>query len=295
MSKSFHSVKVNDNVGGLPVNIYTDQTADKSLPVAVLFFLHGRGETALAQESTIENVMSLIHRYAEKAQASRDLMIVSFDQRNHGHRMVSVDANHSWNTTPKPGRIHNERHAYDMYSIQNGTARDVSFLIDFLPAYLFPDGSRVIKDWLVAGVSLGGHSTWMVLKNEPRVKIGIPIIGCPDYLTLMESRAKQEGLELVPPLMPDSLKEYIKKTDPCGGNEGFEGKRILVIAGAEDKLVPYSASESFVTSLDVGKDGVKQVIVEEGVGHAYPPSMQEALAKFVWDQCVRAENGSPKL
>lgn len=46
-----------------------------------------------------------------------------------------------------------------------GTARDVSFLIDFLPAYLYPDGERQIKQWGVIGVSLGGHSTWIALKD----------------------------------------------------------------------------------------------------------------------------------
>jgi len=85
-----------------------------------------------------------------------------------------------------------------------GTAQEVSFLIDFLPSYLFPNGERTIDTWAVAGVSLGGHSTWHCLKDgayesatsayrgvhsplmgalvasknkDPRVTIGIPIIG----------------------------------------------------------------------------------------------------------------------
>jgi hypothetical protein len=85
-----------------------------------------------------------------------------------------------------------------------GTAHEVSFLIDFLPSYLFPNGERTIDTWAVAGVSLGGHSTWHCLKDgayekatsallsssflfdghtccikkkDPRVTIGIPIIG----------------------------------------------------------------------------------------------------------------------
>ena len=46
-----------------------------------------------------------------------------------------------------------------------GTANDVSFLIDFLPAYLYPNDERTVVRWGVAGVSLGGHSTWITLKN----------------------------------------------------------------------------------------------------------------------------------
>lgn len=47
----------------------------------------------------------------------------------------------------------------------DGTARDVSFLIDFLPAYLFPNGERMVAEWAVAGISLGGHATWYLLAN----------------------------------------------------------------------------------------------------------------------------------
>ena len=46
-----------------------------------------------------------------------------------------------------------------------GTAQDVSFLIDFLSSYLFPNDERTISQWLVTGISLGGHSTWITLKN----------------------------------------------------------------------------------------------------------------------------------
>ena len=73
-------------------------------------------------------------------------------------------------------------HRIDMYSIQSkfsssrgqnlsqflitaGTARDVSFLIDFLPAYLYPSNEKCISGWGVAGISLGGHSTWISLSS----------------------------------------------------------------------------------------------------------------------------------
>jgi len=46
-----------------------------------------------------------------------------------------------------------------------GTARDVSFMIDFLPSYLFPHEESKIDSWGVAGISLGGHSTWIILSQ----------------------------------------------------------------------------------------------------------------------------------
>ena len=41
----------------------------------------------------------------------------------------------------------------------------MSSLVDFLPWYLFPNEERVIKEWIVSGISLGGHATWIALKN----------------------------------------------------------------------------------------------------------------------------------
>ena len=46
-----------------------------------------------------------------------------------------------------------------------GTARDVSYLIDFLPSFLYPNDERTIVEWGVGGISLGGHSTWIALRQ----------------------------------------------------------------------------------------------------------------------------------
>jgi hypothetical protein len=56
-------------------------------------------------------------------------------------------------------------HAEDMYSILSGTAKDVSMLIDFLPGHLFPADEKEVVEFGVAGVSLGGHSTWLCLTH----------------------------------------------------------------------------------------------------------------------------------
>lgn len=44
-----------------------------------------------------------------------------------------------------------------------GTAHDLTFLIDHIPAYIYPQVERNIVEWGVAGISLGGHSTWIAL------------------------------------------------------------------------------------------------------------------------------------
>lgn len=46
-----------------------------------------------------------------------------------------------------------------------GSARDVSFLTDFLPSYLFPYGENKVVEWGVVGISLGGHSAWLSMRH----------------------------------------------------------------------------------------------------------------------------------
>jgi hypothetical protein len=46
-----------------------------------------------------------------------------------------------------------------------GAVKDVSFLIDVLPAYIFPKDERLIGECVVAGFSLGGHATWLTLRQ----------------------------------------------------------------------------------------------------------------------------------
>ncbi len=126
----------------------------------------------------------------------------------------------------------------------------MSYLIDFLPSYLFPNEERTISQFLCIGKSLGGHATWIVLRNgmhtvavytwiltdiliEPRIKIAVPIIGehstfdwgspaadcfpsaCPDYLALMSRRARSHKLPVGPPYFPAFLLALIARADPC--------------------------------------------------------------------------------
>lgn len=186
-----------------------------------------------------------------------------------------------------------------------GTAKDVSFVMDFLPAYLFPDGECKIDAWGVVGISMGGHSTWIALAQglilriqdlhitlkhtlDPRVQVGIPIIGCPDYMDLIERRAKTSNIPFGPPYLPSSFIKFVESFDPASkayrsidGANPFLGKKILVLSGADDALVPWVASENFVSGLEVGSGGVKRVVVLKGVGHECTAEMVEEAADFV--------------
>ncbi|OCH94879.1 alpha/beta-hydrolase [Obba rivulosa] len=276
-------------VSGLTVHVYSQSDIDPATPVAILVFLHGRlGSVENVEWVAHSTLQGVQERRKDGAQPAQDLLIVTFDQRNHGSRLVTELANEDWAKK-------NDRHAIDMYAIYDGTSRDVSYLIDFLPAYLFPSGERQITQWLVGGISLGGHASWLTLRTEPRVKLGIPIIGCPDYLALMTDRAIKNGLTTGAPHFPDALLAVIKKDDPASApytskeaDNPFLGKKILVLSGADDKLVPWAASEKFVESLELGESGVKKVVLAPGVGHECTPDMVKEMTKFIWEEALAA-------
>ncbi|CAI7576070.1 unnamed protein product [Penicillium glandicola] len=273
-------------IAGISVTVFgLEELRKEASEVACLWLLHPRLGT---QERMFHIANSTITDWNTRNQdtpSTKGLIAVSFDQRNHGTRLVDPLANESW----KKG---NPRHAQDMFSIFQGTARDTSLLMDYLPSYTFPNGEHNITENLVLGVSLGGHAAWSCLLHEPRISAGVVIIGCPDYINLMADRARLSKLpswtKSDPPgaevlgseALPTSFLETVNRYDPagmmlkhvdCGPSTGplregplpqaseseqqvlrplltraLAGKRILNLAGGKDKLVPYHRGELFL-------------------------------------------------
>ncbi|KAF8806085.1 alpha/beta-hydrolase [Phlegmacium glaucopus] len=271
MSKESHLI------GGIQTNVYKASNIQPR-SVAILFLLHGRHGSAGDVDPVARRILA-----KNTGDEQQQLWIVTLDHRNHGQRLLDAKANNAWTET-----VSNNLHAMDMYSIQTGTAQDVSFLIDFIPAYFFPHDDCKVDTWGVAGISLGGHSTWIALSTDPRITLGIPIIGCPNYIELLKHRAHTSDIAFQAPHIPNSLITLINKSDPAFKNyksldssNPFLGKKVLVLSGKEDPLVPWSASEGFVDALEVGPEGVKKVFVQEGVKHACTKEMVEEAASFV--------------
>ncbi|KAI3604803.1 hypothetical protein WG66_008611 [Moniliophthora roreri] len=261
------------NVGGIPVHIYSNSNTFKfSKPVVICFFLHGRGSSIGA---LLPHIQRTLQACSSGDELNKDLIVATFDHRNHGHRLIEERANQGWNGDQSKS---NSKHAIDMYTMQAGTARDISFLIDFLPAYLFPNGETKIAEWGVA---------------EPRVTFGIPIIGCPDFLRLMSARAEKFGIPLEgSEYLPDSALDVIRRDDPAfapyqrsDSSNPFWGKKILILSGGSDTLVPRDASEYFIEGLEVG-EGTKEVMIQPGAGHEYTKEMEAKLNKFLLEKVL---------
>ncbi|KAH9999206.1 Alpha/Beta hydrolase protein [Russula compacta] len=286
-------VKETLNVAGLRTNVYArSDLRDKHSPesIVVLFFLHGRGQSADSIDPTARSAFAwAAQKQVSSSSKPRDFIVVTFDQRNHGERTVDERANLGWG---RKREEHNERHAVDMYGVLVGAVKDVSFLIDVLPAYMFPNDERTIGEWVLAGFSLGGHATWLGLRHEPRIRIGIPICGCPDYLTLIERRAAHLDVPRAAPYIPASLCALVRAHDTVSAPAAvFAGKRVLVLAGAEDALVPWEASRAFVEALDVGRGGRKKVVLSSGVKHEFTDGMREEMFRFFWEEALIGVDG----
>lgn len=73
---------------------------------------------------------------------------------------------------------------FPLYAV--GVVKDLSFLIDILPAYLFPNDERVIGEWVLAGFSLGGHAAWLGLRHGAHTHL-LPITPShSDYRSLFD-------------------------------------------------------------------------------------------------------------
>ncbi|OKL63464.1 hypothetical protein UA08_02079 [Talaromyces atroroseus] len=191
--------------------------------IVCLWLLHPRQDS---QKDMVGLATAIVHDYYDRRKKSsanskqKGFIAVAFDARNHGTREIDPMANQAW----KSG---NENHAPDMFSVYFGTAQDTSTLIDFLPAYIFPNSERSISGHFALGVSLGGHATWLCLLHEPRITAGVVVVGAPDFVALMADRARLSKLTswlqgdapgsgfLGSKHFPTGLLETVQKKDPA--------------------------------------------------------------------------------
>lgn len=292
----------------------------------------GRGDT---QDSMAYCAAAFMSAWNSKRQAGqRSLVCVAIDHRNHGSRMIDNLASVSW-------KQDNPTHGPDMFNLYSGTASDVSHLMTHLPSYL----PFKIDQHICSGVSLGGHATWQLLVNEPRIRAAIVVVGCPDYTRLMTDRAIRSkvpsAMNSAPPGrhfvgsqdFPPPLLEAIERYDPAGIllgeldivtgddhkhppsepeknrlrpilNERLAGKKVINLAAAKDKLVPYAQSEPLLTWLKkaIDKNGgwwndeefELEDIVDVNARHEFSAPMRKEAERWLCDYLARSEDTSTR-
>ncbi|KAF2138544.1 uncharacterized protein K452DRAFT_361218 [Aplosporella prunicola CBS 121167] len=304
-AKTFH-------IGGILTTVYgLDELPPQCSSLACLWLLHPRLQTQACMAPLAAQTIAAWNARG----TSKGLLAVSFDQRNHGTRQVDELANEAW-------RQGNPRHAQDMFSIYHGTALDCAQLLSYLPAYIFPAGQPhpVVNQHLALGISLGGHSTWHCLLQDPRITAGVSVIGCPDYTALMSQRAEKSKLtswtSSDPPGsrflgshdFPPALVDAVAQWDPAGLlmralensaaptdaekskldallRSHLRGKRILCLSGGADKLVPYACGKDFLDFLKkfIKEDEALGLVLEDLVYEGVGHEMTPAMSKRAVD------------
>jgi len=122
-------------IGGLPVQVYGlgDHLSPTSIakPLSVLFLLHGRlGRASHPLISQFATTLLTPPIGFKEQERQKDLIVVTFDQRNHGHRVVENEKNLGWKEGGKKRakereekgikeeELDNVSHAVDMMAIQ---------------------------------------------------------------------------------------------------------------------------------------------------------------------------------
>ncbi|WVQ73062.1 hypothetical protein IAR50_002625 [Cryptococcus sp. DSM 104548] len=280
-------------VVGLGVNVYGLKEAEgQQKPLTVMVAAHGRMNSQKNMKYFAQAVLGEIAKKGE-THKKRSLIVVTLDQRNHGERIVDRNANLAFGQNP--------RHLIDMAATIQGGVHDIQLLMDFLPAYLFPHGELTVEEWVITGISLGGHVTWKLLHDDPRVRIGIPIIGLPfeSLPKYLGARAINNGLSWGPPTYPPSLQRIIEPyRDPVLEQKAYAGKKILTMHGKEDKLVPFAKGEEDIkqiekwTEEEAEKGGICAIDLQENVGHVCTIEMLKKSAEWTWRYALVNEAGA---
>lgn len=224
-------------------------TANPGAPV--VFVAHGRGGAAAHTFNICRDL------------ADAGMIAITFDQRNHGRRMVDPRANDGWSP----------RHAADMYSNVVGTAQDVSLLIDLIPACLGLPMTQIG----MTGISMGGHATLMAMAHDARISVGAPLIGAADYRRLMELRAEENECtpEEFDAYFPPALQEFVAKYDPINLPANFADRPLLMANGEADRLVPIECNRHFLNACRPYYQHSERLVLKAfpDLGHSCPPDM----------------------
>ncbi|RXK38455.1 hypothetical protein M231_04220 [Tremella mesenterica] len=263
------------HIVGLELRVYgLEEIKDSNLPIACIIATHGRGNNMDQMEPFAQGVLGEINKLKQEdppeESPEKDVILVLLEQRNHGKRLHDPVNNQAYDKNPT--------HLCDMAAMIVGGCQDVSFVIDFLASYLFPNGERDIVDWIATGISLGGNVTWRLLLEEPRIQFGVPLIGLPftSLVRYLGARATKSGLSFSPPIYPPALRAIIEK--PFDANP-YYGKKILSLHGQLDTLVPHSAGVEDFKRIESDREII--IKTQGNVRHAVSPDMVVKVAEWV--------------
>lgn len=273
-----------------------------AIPINVLYLVHYRGGDYKFTEST---AYTILKQYYEKKPDAVPLVCVTFDNRNHGTRVVDKKYNSSW-------KLGNLTHGVDMVSQIHGNVADLKLVIDYLSSYLNVEALLAphAKELdisigfrnLLSGYSVGGHTIIRFANEYPDLVDAInPNVGCSDLTDLLLTRlfkikpgepdfekkrfyATYDELPLTPEQRKDNYPEAFHKKLAAEDTKIFEDFPFKIKAyatfGAEDRLVPPSLSRLWI-DLYKNNNLATEEFTQEGVGHDITIEMLDGFSTWL--------------
>ncbi|KAK6202398.1 Alpha/Beta hydrolase protein [Scheffersomyces amazonensis] len=301
-------------IGGITTYVYNDSVLEEyvksfntqhhqEIPINVLYLVHQREGSYLTTQSFAYYILEQFYQ-KHGGKPKIPLICVTFDNRNHGEKLIDKLKNSDW----KRG---NSTHAIDMVSCIEGNVADLKLIIDHLQGYLnleyhltesFKEKVQpyfTFKNF-ISGYSLGAHTVIRFANKYPElVEILNPIVGCSDLSSLLINRLKRTPLESEDydkkyfyfkygelqlteeqkrDQYPEYFHNYLSKQDQSIF-ENFAMHKIKLFAsfGAKDTLVPPKLSQVW-TELYQNTNDDSEVFIQEDAGHQVT---QEMLDRFI--------------
>ncbi|KNG83314.1 hypothetical protein ANOM_007579 [Aspergillus nomiae NRRL 13137] len=283
------SSKMTINIAGFHVYIYgvDELSPQQAEDTVVLFHAHGRTRSYADAELFAHQFLFQLKQMKNLA---KGFVVATFDSRNHGERaawpptslttILKVTSNrhatdrltsYDWNGG-------NPKHAQDMLAMIDGNVFDIQAVMKYLKVYT---GDRFTPtEFVMSGLSLGGHTAWDILSKVEGIQAAIIIVGSPNLTDLLTERLgdaadSEDGTGLTK--WPKSISAMYKARDQS--LDQINGKHILILNGALDMLVPNKFTLPWVERNASQNDVSFNVF--ENTGHWLSFEMMDTIVEWV--------------
>ncbi|KAB8223731.1 Alpha/Beta hydrolase protein [Aspergillus novoparasiticus] len=264
------SSKMTINIAGFHVYLYgvDELSPQQSKDTVVLFHVHGRTRSYADAELFAHQ---FLFQLKQMGNLKKGFVVATFDSRNHGERAIDSLAVQDWSGG-------NQKHAHDMLAMIDGNIFDIQTVMKYLSVYT--EGLFTPTEFVMSGLSLGGHTAWDILSKVQGIKAAIIIVGSPNLTDLLIERLdnaadSEKGTDSTK--WTESISLMYRGRDRSLGN--IHGKRILILNGALDAVVP-----SKFTLPWIEKNGSRNDVsfnVFENTGHWLSLEMMDTIVEWV--------------
>lgn len=123
-----------------------------------------------------------------------------------------------------------------------------------------------------------GHITWRLLREDPRIKVGVALISVPSEA--LGDFLNRTGNYNAAALTPPAIKEYFWTPSAPGT---YADSKILALHGKLDRVLPVTMGASWFPRIQAqAPPGNIMQVVQEGYGHVVTPEMVRMASEWVW-------------